>query len=281
MNKIFKILTAALAAVFLWGCSDRNAESDRQVIAVSTPAVGRVVSEIVGDQAEVIVLLPAGTDPENYEPDMASMKQLSKADAFVSLNTIGFEEKLGNYLTSARPELKQIDLSTGVERLQDGHAHGDPHLLSSPANALTVTANAAQALAALYPDKAEIFSRNTQAFTSKLQDIAKQTSELLADAKGRTFVVTHPSLSYFARDYGLDQLALEQDGKEASPRQLDDRLRQAATRGAVAVFYEQSHSPQQAKQAARELGVEAIPIDFNAADFPDQYLRVAAAIARP
>ncbi len=276
---------AALAAFFLWNCSGRDGEkTDKPVIAVSTPAIGRIVGEVVGDEAEVVVLIPSGTDPENYEPDMIAMKRLSKADAFVSMNTPGFEEKLAHQLSATMPQLRHIDLGTGIERIHDSHGHnnavGDPHLLSSPSNALTATSNARQALSEMYPAGAEIFNRNAESFSTHLRNVRKQTSEILDEAKGRSFVVTHPSLSYFAKEFDLNQLALEENGKEVTPRQLALRLRQARDEGAVVVFYEQSHSPQQARQAARELGVNAEPIDFNAGDFPEQYLRVAEAIAQ-
>ena len=264
---------------------------------MSTPAVGRIVDEIGGEEVETIVLLPPGSDPESYEPDMASMKRSAKADAFLTLNTIGFEQRLTEQMASGLPGLQSIDLSGGIEMLTDSHGHGkrdahshsgehsgaegDPHLLSSPANARIIARNTVETLSRLYPAYAEEFRRRGGRRDSLLAVQQEEVEALLKGIEGGTFIVMHPSLSYFGRDYGLRQISLEREGKETTPRQMEVRLEEARRGNPRLMVSDGSHNPEQAAEIARRLNLPIISTDFNAADFIEQYTRLAKALAKP
>lgn len=286
-----KILSLIFLLVLLAACKPNSSSHDgRPVVAVSTPALGHIVDRVSGGEVETVVLVPEGADPETYEPDMSAMKSVAEAGVFLSLNTPGFEEKLTRQLSESMPSLRVADLSAGIPRLSSAgygnHTEGDPHLLASPANACLVTDNAAGILSELYPEKADSFRKNGNAYKTHLEAISKKIRAMLeSDAENGgekviAFVITHPSLSYFARDYGLLQLPLERDGKEATPRQLEVRLQEAAMSNPRIVVYERSHSPGQARLAAESLGIPQFSVDFNAADFDAQYIALGEAIFR-
>lgn len=281
---ILILAVVGLLAMIAAACG-RSGKSGRPVVAVSTPAIGRIVDEISGGDVETVVLLPAGSDPENYEPDMSTMKRASEAVAFLSLNTPGFERRLSEQLADALPDMKSVDLSAGVPVIDDedgsyGHSSGDPHLLSAPENARIIARNAADALAELYPEQGKKFRDRHATLDTLLAKRDEETRELLEGRRGESFVETHPALSYFAREYGLRQIALEREGKEVSPRQLEERMKEAAAGSPRVLFYEQAHNPGQALHIARLLGVRAVAVDFNAADFIEQYVRVAQEIKK-
>lgn len=296
--RIFTIILTILAIMV--GCG-RSEESGRPVVVVSTPAVGRIVDEIGGEEVETIVLLPPGSDPESYEPDMASMKRSAKADAFLTLNTIGFEQRLTEQMASGLPDLQSIDLSGGIEMLTDSHGHGksdahshsgehsrghseaegDPHLLSSPANARIIARNTVETLSRLYPAYAEEFRRRGGRLDSLLAVQQEEVGALLKGIEGGAFIVMHPSLSYFGRDYGLRQISLEREGKETTPRQMEVRLEEARKGNPRLMVSDGSHNPEQAAEIARRLNLPIISTDFNAADFIEQYTRLAKALAKP
>ncbi len=281
------MILLSLSVIFLLPACKRSGtkpsdEEGTEIVAVSTPALGHIIDRVSGGEIRSVVLVPEGADPETYEPDMAAMKSAAGARALLSLNSPGFEQRLTEQLSSSLPDLKTADLSAGIPRLKSSaygnHPEGDPHLLASPANACLVVDNAVSELSRIYPDKAALFRQHGKEYKLELEEINKTVRGMVT--AGSAFVVTHPSLSYFARDYGLTQLPLERDGKEATPRQLELRLQEAASSNPRAVFYEKSHSPEQARMAARKLGVMELPVDFNAADFDAQYIVVAKALTK-
>ena len=286
--------------IFIAGCrgksgSDRAGEG-KIVVAVSTPALGRLVEEIGGDYFKAVVLIPSGADPENYEPDMATMKTASEAEAMLSLNTIGFEQTLTSRLHSAIPGMQVMDLSAGIEMLEhshgggesnhghehgegDRHVHADPHLLSSPRNARKVAANMAQVLIRMCPDAAEGIGERAANLDSVLGDIDSRLLRMFKEKQGTAFVVMHPTMSYFARDYGMRQIALEQDGKEPSPRQMAERIEDARRSAAELMIIDPSKNSRTADHIGRRLGLKPYKADFNAADFINQYLPLGRKLA--
>lgn len=52
------------------------------------------------------------------------------------------------------------------------------------------------------------------------------------------FIIYHPALTYYARDYGLRQIAIEADGKEPSAKQLTQLIRQAREDGVRRILYQ-------------------------------------------
>ncbi len=102
---------------------------------------------------------------------------------------------------------------------------------------------------------------------------------ILAESKGKAFAVMHPSLSYFARDYGLRQVAMETDGKEASPRQLAERMEKARKLKAKVLIHDREHSPAQAKNVAEQLGLKLIIVSLNGNDWREEMMKTAHAIA--
>ncbi len=101
----------------------------------------------------------------------------------------------------------------------------------------------------------------------------------IKNIKGKAFVVMHPSLSYFARDYGLRQVAMETDGKEASPRQLAERMEKARKLKAKVLIHDREHSPAQAKNVAEQLGLKLIIVSLNGNDWREEMMKTAHAIA--
>ena len=96
-------------------------------------------------------------------------------------------------------------------------------------------------------EDAETYKRNYQKLKGLLKATDDSIAGILAESKGKAFAVMHPSLSYFARDYGLRQVAMETDGKEASPRQLAERMEKARKLKAKVLIHDREHSPAQAK----------------------------------
>ena len=114
---IFSILL-----VILSGCSGGR-KDDRPAIAVSFEPQAWMLEQIAGDDFDIVTLLPAGSDPETYQPSISTMKGLGKAEAFFTLGTDGFEKSLTDNIASNFPGLKVVDCSEGVAKIFGTHGH--------------------------------------------------------------------------------------------------------------------------------------------------------------
>lgn len=285
-------------------CSCREASPGKPVIAVSFDSYKRIAEEIVGDDYEIISLLPPGSDPEMFDPDMATMKALERADLYLTTNSLGFETQVGDRIRLNYPDLETVDISEGINLIMHthgiasasgqsskhveecGHEHGrgeahvagDPHLLSSWSNASVIARNiglavAENALRAGDSDASERYLSNTSMLQTSFDSIYVETAERLTHAgiiNEGSFVVMHPSLSYYARDYGLSQIPLEMDGKEATPRQLEERLKIASESNPLVLFYDMGQPEAKAREIAGSLGIEAYPVSMTGYDFMEQ-----------
>ncbi|MDE6010294.1 MAG: zinc ABC transporter substrate-binding protein [Muribaculaceae bacterium] len=312
-QQVWQILGGLLLLLFSLcevACGGRD--TGRKVIAVSFESQKWIVEQIVGDDYEVVALLPPGSDPELFDPDMRTMRALERAQLYLTTNTLGFETQVGERIRANYPDLEVIDISEGIEVLmhthgvagasrhghlhedrhdegEDGHKHGhdshpvgDPHVLSSLRNVGIVADNVLAAVRQLSPESTARYARNHALLEGRLLKMQTTTDSLLtvSGAGGCSFVVMHPSLSYYARDYGMTQIPLEIDGKEATPRQLEERLHAAEESSPRALFFEEGHSARQAREIARSLGIEAYPVRLNGSDFLQGIDNVTRALAR-
>ncbi len=271
------------------GCAADHKE-DRDTIAVSFEPQAWMVRQIAGDDIDVITLLPAGSDPEVYQPTISTMKSLGDATAYFTLGTAGFEEALTENISRNFPDLKIIDSAAGVDKLygshessgiNDSHNHGkdfDPHLLSSIRNSIVIADKITESLATLYPEKSVRYRDAGKILKHKLTILDDSISNM--NLSGNTVVIRHPSLSYYARDYGIDQIALNDAGKETSPIQLKKRLDSTAASQPMLMVVEKEHATTSDYETARQLGIDTIHVALNTSSWLNDLMRISNEINR-
>lgn len=274
------LLAASLIVVPTLLCCTRNSGSEEKVYSVSFPMQKMLLEAIVGENGAINTLIPPGSDPETYDPSVSSVMALSKSKAFFSLNTPGFEETLANKVDRDFGNTEIVDCSQGIEFIRDTHGHkSDPHVGNSLNNAQIVAENMYKAVVAIDKRNAGYYKKHYEALTARLVAADDSLRKILAGAPARSFVVMHPSLSYFARDYGLTQIAMEQEGKQASPRELAERMKSAKDSGARILVHDPIHSSVQAKEIARRLGLKYVEVSLSGEDWIDQLLHLARELA--
>lgn len=299
----------AVAGAFV-SCRDGGKagnESDN-VLVVSIEPLRFVVEEIVGDDFEVVVLVPSGASPETYEPTPRQIRAAEDARLVFSTGLIGFEGVMLERLPA--PE-RVVDLSTGIELIaaephihgddlhahDDSHAHGDkdphtgahtqinahthagadPHIWIAPRTLARMAATAYGRIHELYPDSTS-YTANYALLTERLAALDREVSERIALSSIRSFMIFHPGLTYYARDYGLRQIALEADGKEPSARQLAEDVALARAEGISKVFYQSEFPRRTVEVVAAEIGAEPVEIDILGYDVVGNILKITELI---
>ncbi|MDE6632986.1 MAG: zinc ABC transporter substrate-binding protein [Muribaculaceae bacterium] len=273
-----------LVLMILGGCSGSQ-KDDRPAIAVSFEPQAWMLRQIVGDDFDIVTLLPAGSDPETYQPSISTMKSLGKADIYFTLGTDGFEKSNLAGIVSNFPDLKVVDCTEGVQKItgthghhdHDGHNHDgeefDPHILASIKNSIIIADNLSRYLAKNYPDKADAYLRAGNSLKARFKWKDDSISKMNLD--GTAFAIRHPSLSYFARDYNLKQISMQDNGKETTPLRLAMQMKEIKDSGAKVFVNEIEHDSHSYKETASEVGLNVVDVKLNGPAWEEFIMKLA------
>ena len=208
------------------GMAESNA---KPTVTVTIPPYQYFVDKIAEDKVDVNVMVSNGNNPETYEPYAQQMMELSKSALYLKVGSIGFEQTWMKKLQDNAPDMKVIDTSVGIKPAKTPGGNIDPHVWMSCSNARIIASNILKALCELEPKNKAFFEKN---YLSLLKIIDKRDSTIREGFKNhpemvRKFVIYHPILTYFARDYQLEQLAIEEEGREPSATQLKSLIERA------------------------------------------------------
>lgn len=237
-----RFLYLIILCVILAGCkgtpqkqADSGKTSGKEKSAVTVTVTVTIspykyfVDQIAKGKVDVNVMVSNGNNPETYEPYAQQMMELSKSALYLKVGSIGFEQTWMKKLQDNAPDMKVIDTSVGIKPAKTPGGNIDPHVWMSCSNARIIASNILKALCELEPKNKAFFEKNYQSLLSiinKRDSIIKESFKKNPDLV-RKFVIYHPILTYFARDYQLEQLAIEEEGREPSAAQLKSLIERA------------------------------------------------------
>lgn len=270
------------------GCTKKGQE-DGRTLTVSIEPLRYVAEAVAGDKYRVEVMMPRGASPETYEPTPRQMVGLSHSTALLRCGTLGFEQTRLPKMAETIPDTPMYDLGEGIKPIVSAeHTHDDgetgesldPHIWTSPENLKVMAENLCRILCATDSVNAPYYNERLARFSEKMDDLDKELHTTLAKVKHRSFIIYHPALGYFARSYGLRQIAIEHDGKDLSAQSLRNIVETARAEGVRAVFISKEHSGQTARRIAEQTGTkvtEINPLDY---DVAAQLRRIAHTLAQ-
>ena len=256
----------ALASIMLLGGCKEHGKSEN-VMYVSIAPIKYIVEQIVGDDFRVEVLVPAGASPETFEPTPRQFIELNSSRLIFSTGLLDFERAL---LNKVENRSKIIDLSRGIHPIvgtcshtHHGHHchHGvDPHIWCSPKELQTMAENTFSAIRAEMPDSVK-YEEQYNILCQKLLDLDEEVAEMCRYARLPSFVIFHPALTYFARAYGIEQVAIENEGKESGIKRIGNIIDKARKDGITKVFYQAEFPKSSVEAICTEIGAEAVEIN--------------------
>lgn len=262
----------------------------KPVLVVSIQPQKYLLEKIVGDHYQVICLMEQGANPESFEPSMANLMKLEKCQAYFCMGNLGFETAVLERIKSSNPKLIIIDNSSEIELLRGTHSgvHShkhccgnevDPHVWTSVRNAENIVQSMYKSLIELDPDNNVEYTRNYNAILAELYRLDDEFTAQLAPFKGTAFAVWHPSLSYFAHDYGLTQIAMENEGKEVSASALKQEIDLAREKNVKVLFYQKEFDSRQVQTIGSQLDVDMVEISPMSYDWTAEMKKIANAIS--
>lgn len=271
------------------------------------------VERIGEEHVMVQAMVQPGASPATYEPKPQQMARLSEAALYFSIG-VPFEKAWLPRFADANAQLTFVSMDEGIHKLamrahhhheehgehEDGHkGHGDehehghghqtpsmhtqldPHVWLSPMLAKHMATQVKNALVKADPEHAGIFRKNLRTLKKEIDLLDVEIHTLFANIpeEKRKFMVFHPSWGYFAMNYQLEQLPIEYEGKEPSPRVLAELIEEAKDESIATIFVQPQFTQKSAQAIARHIGAKLIIADPLAKDWANNLRAVAKKFA--
>ncbi len=272
-NIIFWLLVTVISTGWIVAACT-GAPPEQKIVTVSIEPQKYILEQITGDRVQVRCLLSDGANPETYDPAMTHMLNLRRSLGYLRMGNIGFEAALLDKIHESNPDLPIFNTSEGIVPVTGTHGHGDvahdvvdPHTWSSVKNARVIARNMCEAMVKIDPDNKAFYRRNFDNFDARLDSIDRVIASRLAQMHGKAFLVWHPSLSYFARDYGLEQIVVGgHEHKEMSVAELRAVIDHAREHGAEVFFSQKDLDSRHVSAVNEEIGARLVsihPLSYN------------------
>ncbi|GHE07059.1 zinc ABC transporter substrate-binding protein AztC [Klenkia taihuensis] len=259
------LVTALAAAVVLTGCG-AGGGGDRPLVVVTTNILGDVVGELVGDQAEVLTLMPAGADPHSFEVSAREAAQMREADLLVA-NGLGLEEGVLAQVEAAREDgvvvVEAGDAVQTVEWTTEDDTGVDPHFWTDPAQVRAVVDSVSAAVAEHVDGiDGDRLATDTVAYRTELEDLDAWMVEQLGQVPEprRNLVTNHHVFGYLADRFGFTVVGavIPSGSTLASPsaRDLDELAGAIRDAGVSTLFADSSQSDRLVQVLAEQAGLD-------------------------
>ena len=255
----------------------------KPIVVVSVAPQATFVREVAGELVNVVTMLPPGANHETYSPPPQDMEQFSRASLYLAIGLPSERTGIIPKAAELNRNLKIVDVQNETAKLFVPRYFApddqDPHIWLSPKRAEFMVRLTAQELGQLDPANKTMYETNAERYVAQIAAADREIQETLKDLKNKTFIVYHPAFGYFADDYGLTMVALEEEGKEADPRRMREIIDMAREKGMKVIFYQEDIDGRQSRTFAEELGGSAEKLSPMATDYVENIRRMARSLS--
>jgi zinc transport system substrate-binding protein len=269
MKKTIGLIVLASVMFACGSGKPKNTDSGKKVVTVSILPERTFVEKIAGDDFKVNLLIPPGASPAAYTLLPSQLKDIAQSDVWFRVGYIGFEQSWKDKIEQANKNMKVVDLSEGLDLIKhETEQHGDqkhvggvdPHIWLSPALVKKMAKRIADELTVLNPDHGAEYKLNYMKFVKEIDQLNIEIKNALKDYQGREIIVFHPSLSYYAHDFGLVQYSLETGGKEPTPQRLAEVVDLAKKKNIKVIYIQSEFDRDHARVFADEISGKIVQV---------------------
>lgn len=265
--KKFLILTLSmlilLSSASLYSCNEEQESAEGLKIVATLFPQYDFVKNIVGDKAQVELLLPPGADSHSFDPSMQDILKMSDADIFIYT---GAEMELW-----AEPFAKNVgdncivlDVSEGIELCGiSGHEHDhlnvDPHIWTSPVNAMKMVESICDAVCEKDKENEKFYRKNADEYLAKLTALDEEIRAVAETANKKLYFGGEFSFLYFVNEYGFSYMSLYDScssHSEPSAKRVTEIISEMKKENAKVIFYPELSAGKAANSISEETGAK-------------------------
>ena len=250
-------------------------------VVVSLAPQVEFVKAVGGDKVNVTLMVPPGSDPHTYEPLPSQLSQVSNAKMYAEIGSpIEFETNYMDKIKSANTNMLVVNCSKGIELIpntaENESDEMDPHDWVDPKNAKIMVENIYEGLVQVDPADKAYFQKNRDQYLQKLDELDKNTTELLKGKQGTDIIIFHPAFGYYCKDYNLTMVAAMLNDEEPSPQRLALLVNTAKQNNIKIVFTEPQYDPKYMQSVASQIGGQVLTVN----DLDENYLQNMENVAK-
>ncbi|MCT4687581.1 metal ABC transporter solute-binding protein, Zn/Mn family [Vallitalea sp.] len=286
------LLLLASIILILSGCSGKSVNNNKINIAVSIGPEEAFVNAVLGDKGTVTTVIPPGFSPANYQPSPKELEHISDADLYFTIGVASENNILPKIVSNNTEVISLKDVSEKEYPILylDSHSHEhdettenekeetskviDPHIWMSPKRVIVMINSIRDSLCDIDPENKDYYVDNAAKYIAELEKLDIYIEETLKDSDIDNFIIYHPSLGYFANDYGLKMMVIEEDGKTATIETMTNVINSAKEQNIKVVFYQQEFDSKQATVIADEINGKVISLDILSKEYIDNYKKI-------
>lgn len=255
MKKTIPFLLGLLC--LLTACTSQQ-EHEKPQVYTSFYAMYDFARAIAGEQADVMNLVPVGTEPHDWEPTAGDIAKLNKADLFI-YNGNGMESWAEKVVSTLPKEVRSVNTSQAVS----AQNQSDPHVWLNPENAREQAEAIRDALIAVDPEHESNYNTNYDIWSSKLNTLEKDYKQAVDRFSSKEIVVSHEAYGYLCQAYGLTQIAIEglNGDSEPSPAKMAEIVTFVKERQIHYIFFEELGGRKVVDAIAKETGAQALVLN--------------------
>lgn len=271
---VWLTVCCALAA-----CSSKEAplQPDQLSVFVSVPPLAYLAQAVGGSRVTVHTLMTPGQDPHSFEPGPRLNARLASARLYFAVG-LPFEVAALPRVTDAHASLEVVHVAAEIHSTSD-EIH-DSHVWTSPLNASRVAAAMAAALCRVDAPGCDAYRSHFHKLDQEMRELHQVLADALAPVRGGSFFVFHPAWGHFAHTYGLQQRALEREGKLPNARHIVAFIDAMKSAGATALIVQPRSSHRAARVVADEVGVDLVTLNPLRRNLPAHFRYLAKTLKR-
>ncbi|SHH96175.1 metal ABC transporter solute-binding protein, Zn/Mn family [Clostridium grantii] len=284
MKKI-KTIIFIIIVISLTACTNNNNEIIKELndanikVAVSIVPEAAFVRAVAGEDIIVTTMIPPGQSEENFAPSPKLMKELSDAQIYFSIGVPTEQANIFNKLDDFNSELKIVELNKEVaevyEEITLESGGTDPHIWLSPKRVIVMIETIKDELTIIDPENKDKYETNAKEYIKELEEVNVEIENSLKNLENKTIIVYHPAFGYFAQDFGLKMIALEEEGKEATPEDFRRVIDYAKENNIKVIFYQAEVDSKQSDTFATEIGGKSIQVEPLSGDYIENLKKMA------
>ena len=259
-------------------------KKDTILVSVSIPPQAYFITRVAGDLVETNILVGAGDDPHSYEPTPRQMQSISNSQVYFAVG-VEFEDAWLPRFASTNPDMAIVDTSADIQRIPANDTHDtdgtgeDPHIWLSPKLVKRQAQVIADTLMTLDPENQLAYQAGLDSFRNDIVQLDLEINEQFAPLSFKKFVTIHPSLGYFALDYGLEMIPVEVEGQEPGAEELSQIINLARTNEISVIFAQKAFSSKNAQVLADEICAKVVVLDPLAYEWMSNLHTIAREVA--
>ena len=254
--------------------SSPNSSNGKIGVVVSIGPEMEWANAVGGDKVDVTLMVPANADPHTYEPLPNQLTQVSNAKMYVEIGSpLEFETNYMDKIRATNPNMLIVNASQGIQLIPNSAENEtdtmDPHDWVDPKNAKIMVNNIYNGLVQVDPADKDYFQKNREQYLHQLDELDRNTTDLLKGKQETDILVYHPAFGYYAKDYNLNQVGAMINDEEPSPQRIAMMVNVAKQNNITVVYSEPQYDPKFMQSIASQVGAQVLTVN----DLDEHYLQ--------